>query len=130
MSCRSVTGALRKSVIHNDVNDNNVLVTKDLAKPKVNAIIDYGDAIHTQIINDLAVTIAYAVMGKPDPLGASIPLVKGYHSKFSLQEVELEMLYTLVAMRLAISVTKSAINRQKEPDNEYLLISEAPPGRF
>jgi len=119
-------GVLRKSVIHNDVNDNNVVVTKDLAYPKVRAIIDYGDAIHTQIINELAVTIAYAVMGKPDPLRASIPLVKGYHSKFPLQEVELEMLYVLVAMRLAISVTNSAINRQKEPDNEYLLISEAP----
>jgi len=117
---------LRKSVVHNDANDNNVVVSEDLTNPKVRAIIDYGDAIHTQIINDLAITLAYAVMGKPDPLGASIPLVQGYHSLFPLLEEELEMLYVLVAMRLAISVTKSAINRKKEPDNEYLLISEAP----
>jgi len=117
---------LRKSVIHNDVNDNNVVVTEDLTNPKVRAIIDYGDAIHTQIINDLAVTIAYAVMGKPDPLSAATIVARGYHSQFPLREVELDLLYVLVAMRLVISVTKSAINREKEPDNEYLLVSEAP----
>lgn len=118
--------ALRKSVVHNDANDNNVVVTEDLANPKVRAIIDYGDAVHTQVINDLAITIAYAVMGFPDPLSAALPVVEGYHSLFPLLEEELEMLYVLVAMRLAISVTKSAINREKEPDNLYLLISEAP----
>jgi 4-aminobutyrate aminotransferase-like enzyme/Ser/Thr protein kinase RdoA (MazF antagonist) len=119
-------GKLRKSVVHNDANDNNVVVTEDLADPRVRAIIDYGDAIHTQVINDLAVTLAYAIMDFPDPLGAALHVVKGYHSQFPLNEDELEMLYVLVAMRLAISVTKSTINRQKEPDNKYLLISEAP----
>ena len=119
-------GRLRKSVVHNDVNDNNVVVTDQLKDPGVRAIIDYGDAVHTQIINDLAITIAYAVLGFPDPLSAACQVVKGYHSQFPLLEKELTMLHVLVAMRLAISVTKSAINRQKEPDNEYLLISDAP----
>jgi len=117
---------LRKSVVHNDINDNNVIVTDDLIEPEVKAIIDYGDAMHTQLINDLAVAIAYAVMGKPDPLSAAIPVVKGYHNSFPLHEKELEFLYTLVAMRLVISVTKSAMNKQAEPDNRYLLISEKP----
>jgi len=73
---QQVYATIRKSVVHNDVNDNNVVVTEDLANPKVSAIIDYGDAIHTQIINDLAVTIAYAVMGKPDPLSAAIMVAR------------------------------------------------------
>jgi len=119
-------GSLRKSVVHNDANDNNVVVTEDLANPQVSAIIDYGDSVHTQLINDLAITIAYAVMDFSDALGAALPVVKGYHSQFPLQEEELEVLHVLVAMRLIISVSKSAINRQKEPENEYLLISEAP----
>ena len=117
---------LRKSVVHNDANDNNVVVSRELVDPSVIAIIDYGDAIHTQVINDLAICIAYALMAKPDVLNAALPVVKGYHGQFPLQEAELELLYTLVAMRLLISVSKSAINRQSEPDNEYLLISEAP----
>ena len=117
---------LRKGVVHNDANDNNIIVTDDLREPEVKSIIDYGDSIYTQIINDLAIIIAYAVMNKPDPLSAALPIVEGYHSQFPLLEKELEFLYYLVAMRLVISVTKSAINKEKEPDNEYLLISEKP----
>ena len=117
---------LRKSVIHNDANDNNIIVSDDLIDPSVVAVIDYGDAVYSQTINDVAVTLAYAIMEQPDPLAAALPLVAGYHKKYPFQEQELAMLYTLVAMRLVISVTKSAINKIKEPDNTYLLISEKP----
>ncbi len=118
--------ALRKSVIHNDINDNNVVVSDDLIQPKVKAAIDYGDAVYTQIINDLAIACAYMVMHHNDPLEAALPIVKGYHSSFALQEEELAHLYHAVAMRLVISITKSAINKSKEPDNKYLIISEKP----
>ncbi|WP_420320126.1 aminotransferase class III-fold pyridoxal phosphate-dependent enzyme [Flagellimonas sp.] len=117
---------LRKSVVHNDANDNNIIVEEDLVNPEVNAFIDYGDAVHTQIINDVAIACAYAVMGHTDALDAALPIVKGYHSTFPLLEEELEHLYVAIAMRLAISVTKSAQNKIKEPDNTYLLISEKP----
>jgi len=123
---QEVYATLRKSVVHSDVNDFNIVVTDDFLDPEVRGIIDYGDAIHTQTINDLATTIAYAVMGVPDPLSAALPLVRGYHNSFPLLAEELEQLFVLVAMKLIISVCKSAINRQKEPDNEYLLVSEAP----
>ncbi len=124
--CQNAYKKLRKSVIHNDANDNNIVVNDNLESPSVLAIIDYGDAVYTQTINDLAVTLAYAIMEHPDPLAAALPLVAGYHQKYPLQEAELEMLYTLVAMRLVISVTKSAINKIQEPENTYLLISEKP----
>ncbi|GAA3579173.1 aminotransferase class III-fold pyridoxal phosphate-dependent enzyme [Snuella lapsa] len=117
---------LRKAIVHNDANDNNVIVSTDLLSPKVKAAIDYGDAIHTQIINDLAIACAYTIMHHNDPLEAALPIVKGYHKAFPLQEEELAHLYQAIAMRLVISVTKSAINKIKEPDNEYLLISEKP----
>ncbi len=117
---------LRKSVVHNDGNDNNIIVSNDLLKPEVVAIIDYGDSVFTQTINDLAISISYAVMGKPDPLGSSLQVVRGYHNRFPILEEELELLYILIAMRLVISVTKSAINRHREPENKYLLVSEKP----
>lgn len=116
--------SLRKSVVHNDANDNNIVVSKHLKAPKVRALIDFGDAIYTQIINDVAVCCTYAVMHHNDPLEAAIPIVKGYHHSFPLQEVELEHLYTVIGMRLVISVTQSAINKTKYPDNSYLQISE------
>ena len=74
----------------------------------------------------MAIAIAYSVMNQPNPLGAALPLIHGYHQNFPLQEDELACLYNAIAMRLIISVTKSAINKIKEPDNTYLLISEKP----
>ncbi len=117
---------LRKAIVHNDANENNIIVSQDLLHPKVITIIDYGDAVYTQIINDLAVSCAYAIMYHNDALEASLPIIKGYHSTFPLQESELVHLYNAIAMRLVISVTNSAINKIKEPENPYLLISEKP----
>jgi 4-aminobutyrate aminotransferase-like enzyme/Ser/Thr protein kinase RdoA (MazF antagonist) len=114
---------LRKSVIHNDANDNNVLVSSDLKDPEVLSIIDYGDAIYSQTINDVAVTSAYALMSLNDPLSALKTIVSGYHSVYPLLEDEINCLYTLVAIRLIISVTKAAINKKENPENEYLQIS-------
>ena len=117
---------LRKSIVHNDPNDNNILVSSDLTHPKVTAAIDFGDAIYTQTINDLGIACAYAIMHHNDPLEASLAVIKGYHQAFSLQEIELEHLYSCISMRLVTTVTKSAMGKIKEPDNEYLSISEKP----
>ncbi|MBK7809294.1 MAG: aminotransferase class III-fold pyridoxal phosphate-dependent enzyme [Saprospiraceae bacterium] len=123
---KSHLAGIRKSIIHNDINDNNILVSQNPAHPDTISIIDFGDAIYTSTINDLAVCITYAVMEKPDPLQAASTMVKGYHEKFVLHDDELKVLHLLVAMRLIISVTKSARNKIDEPENKYLLISEKP----
>ena len=116
---------LRKSVIHNDPNDHNVIVSSDLKTPKVLAAIDYGDAIYTQSINDLAITCAYGIMNQADPLSASLAITEGYNRSWPILEEELDFLYDLIAMRLVITVTKSAMNKIKEPDNVYLQVSDA-----
>lgn len=123
---QSTYGDLRKQVIHNDANDNNIVVSKEPIDPKVTGIIDYGDAIHTQLINDVAVCCTYAVMGLPNPLAGITPILAGYHEICPLTEAELDCLYDAIAMRLIISLTRSAINREAEPDNVYLQISDGP----
>jgi len=115
---------LRKSFIHNDVNDNNIIVSNSLYTPEINGIIDLGDSINTQIINDVAVTCVYAMMKCENPLEAGVNVVKGYNSVFKLEEDEIEFLYLAIAMRLIISITKSSINKIENKENEYLLISE------
>ncbi len=115
---------LRKSVIHNDLNENNIIVSLNKTHPDVLALIDFGDALFTQTINDLAIACAYAIMNFPDPLTASLNLIKGYNESFPIQEEELEHLYCLIAMRLVISVSKSAINKNENPENTYLQISD------
>jgi len=116
--------SLRHSIIYNDANDYNILLNDSLEAPRVISLIDYGDALHTCTICDLAIAIAYGVMGKPDPLAAAATMVRGYHRQYALQEAEAAVLLPLVAARLCISVTVSALNRQAYPQNTYLQISD------
>ena len=44
-------------------------------------MIDFGDAVFSHTINDLAIAIAYAVMDKPDPLAAALHIVRGATSR-------------------------------------------------
>ena len=85
---------LPKSIIHNDANDHNIVVSQALIQPKIIGIIDYGDACYSQTINDLAVACTYGIMDTEDPLAASLPIVKGYHQANELSEKAISHLYT------------------------------------
>lgn len=115
---------LHKSTVHNDANDFNILVSEDVFNPKLEGLIDFGDAIYTQTINDLAICCSYAIMGFEDPLEASLAIVEGYHKSFPLEEEALQYLYVCIAIRLLISVTKSRINKLEAANNPYLQISD------
>ena len=115
---------LRKSVNHNDGHERNVLVDFDLASPKVTGMVDFGDAVYTVTINELAIAAAYASMGQADPLQAAAKLVEGFHSVFPLTEKELKALFPLICARLVISVCYSAKNKVEEPENAYLQVSD------
>ena len=57
---------------------------------------------------------------------AACAVVAGYHDVFPLNEAEIAVLYTLIGMRLAVSVTNSAHRKSLVPDDPYVTISEAP----
>ncbi len=119
--------SLRESVIYNDANDYNVIVSDDDPRARqVVGLIDYGDALHSATICNLAIAAAYAMLGKADPLAAAAQIVVGYHAEFPLTEPELAALFPLICTRLAVSVTNAAYQQQAEPANEYLVISEKP----
>lgn len=113
---------LRKSVIHGDANDYNVLV--DTQKQKVVGLIDFGDMVYSYTVGDLAIPIAYVVLGKEDPRAAAAPVIEGYLEEFELNEEELDAVWPLVRLRLCMSVCLAAYQQQQQPDNEYLAISQ------
>ena len=118
---------LRESVIHNDANDNNIVVVHPhLKEERRFGILDFGDMVHSCTINELAIAIAYAILDKPDPISVAQDITAGYHEVFPLSELELEILFPLICARLVTSVSVSAYQKSLEPDNEYLIISEAP----
>lgn len=118
--------SLRSSIIYNDANDYNILVSEDRSQMEVIGVIDFGDMVHSRTVTDLAVAMAYASLGKPDPLSAATDVAAGYHAEFALTEEEIEVLFPLYCIRICITVTNSAYQRSVEPDNPYLTISEAP----
>lgn len=117
---------LRKSVNHNDAHGENLLANFDLKNPQITGIIDFGDALYCETINELAIACAYACMSFPEPLAAAAHVVRGYHEIFPLRENELEVLFPLISGRLMTTVATAAENKHKEPENEYLLVSEKP----
>lgn len=123
---------VRKSIIHNDGNDYNILVGDQrdgtlLGRNQVvTGIIDFGDMVRTYTVAEPAIAAAYAMLGKENPLAAAEQLVAGYHHVYPLTETELAVLYPLITMRLCMSVCISAYQQALQPENRYLSVSEAP----
>ena len=59
-------------------------------------------------MNDAAIAMAYALMGKEEPVRAGEAFLRGYHAAYPLAVEELEALHALILTRLAVSVTKCA----------------------
>ena len=116
---------VRAQVIHGDANDNNLLVDGAVGR-RVTGLIDFGDAIHSATIGELAVACAYAILDQDAPIEIAGRIAAAYHRVFPLQSDELDLLFDLTAMRLVTSVTLSASRRERVKDNAYLNISEAP----
>ncbi|PRZ20364.1 aminotransferase class III-fold pyridoxal phosphate-dependent enzyme [Flavobacterium granuli] len=114
--------SLRTATIHNDANDYNVLVNGD----SVSGLIDFGDMVHTSLINNLAIACTYAMLDTENPLEVAAEIVKGYHQKMPLTAQELSLLYYLIAGRLCISLCQSAYNYSKDSTNEHHFITEKP----
>ena len=113
--------ALRRAVVHNDPNDHNVLVDE-----RVTGILDFGDIVHSYAVADLAIAVAYAVLGKSDPLAAAVDVVRGYQRRRPLADEELSSLFGLILLRLCMSVCIAAEQRQQRPDDDYLGVSQGP----
>ena len=88
---------LRKSVIHNDANDYNVIVGGGndpyTRNQGVVGIIDFGDLVYSYTIGNLAIAAAYAVLDKPDPLKTAALVTTGYHAEYPLEEEEISVLF-------------------------------------
>lgn len=122
---------LRTSVIHNDANDYNILISAlDPADPtrqrRVTGIVDFGDLVHSYTVAEAAVGVAYAMLRTRDPLAAAAAVVRGFHSRFPLTGTELEALFPLACLRLSLSAVLAAHQRTQQPDNHYLSVSESP----
>lgn len=116
---------LRASVLHQDANDWNVIT--DIAdSARIAGLIDFGDMCYGRTVNELAITLAYALLDTPDLYTAIRALVAGFTAEFPLTEPEADLVFDLMRMRLVCSVCISSRQSKLHPENEYLLISQRP----
>ncbi|MDG1707989.1 MAG: phosphotransferase, partial [Emcibacteraceae bacterium] len=116
---------IRSCVIHSDANDHNLVVQGD----EISGLIDFGDMLFAKQINELAITLGYAVLDQDDIFATANALITGYVSEFLLEEEELEVLFDLAAMRLVTSVCISSNRASKAADathRAYLEVTQKP----
>jgi 4-aminobutyrate aminotransferase-like enzyme/Ser/Thr protein kinase RdoA (MazF antagonist)/murein DD-endopeptidase MepM/ murein hydrolase activator NlpD len=117
--------------IHNDANGHNILVTGALTDPlKISGLIDLGDLCKAPRICNLAIAAAYIVLDAPNSEDRLASLVSGYHAVNPLTGPELDLLWPLLRMRLAVSIVNSTLMAREVLDDPYVVISQASAWRF
>src|SRR5450631_2884886 len=113
--------ALRHSVIHGDANDHNVLV----GDGRMVGLLDFGDMVYSATVCDLAIALAYTMLGEKEPLSVAAQVIGTYHRYHPLTDAEQQVLFPLILSRLAMSVCYSAHNRSRNPNDPYQVVTEA-----
>ncbi|MGA0372545.1 MAG: aminotransferase class III-fold pyridoxal phosphate-dependent enzyme, partial [Paracoccaceae bacterium] len=128
---KAALNTLDMQVVHNDANDYNILVKGTLSEPReISGLIDFGDMCIAPRVCDLAIAAAYIVLDHPKPEQMLIALVAGYHMISELTPKEVDLIWPLLRMRLAVSLVNSTMMAFEKPDDPYVTISQEPAWRF
>ncbi len=111
-------GSLPRAMVHNDLNDNNVLVEVVDGVQKVAGVLDFNDALYTVRVAEPAIAGAYAMLRKDNPLTAMGFIIAGYCGVTPLTDDELAVAYPLAAARLCVQALTWAVRGQTDP-TEY-----------
>jgi hydroxylysine kinase len=111
--------------VHNDLNPHNVVVDPETCAD-IAGIIDFGDLTWTARVNDLAITAAYQVADIDDPLAPACEMIAAYHEVLPLEPAELDVLFDLIATRMAMTIVISSWRAARYPANrDYILRNNA-----
>jgi len=113
---------LPHQVIHGDANKENLLAKGD----RVTGLVDFADVCFNPRICELAVLLTYMMMGQADPMEAASSVIRGYSEVIELQERELDVLFPLVCVRLAVSVCMASMRLAEDPENPSWFVSLEP----
>ena len=107
---------LPQSVVHQDLNDHNVLVRMVDGEASVAGIIDFGDVLHSATIAELAVAVAYATLRTEHPIDAAAGVVAGWQGDEPLDDAELRVIFPLALGRLMVNALTWSARSAAQPE--------------
>ena len=97
---------LPHAIVHQDLNDFNVLAVEDgLSRWRISGVLDFGDALYTIRVAEVAVAAAYAMVRQPSPVDAVAAVVAGFDAIEPLSPQEVSVVFPLAAARLCVNAT-------------------------
>lgn len=117
--------AMRRQVIHNDMNPHNILMDPD-HDDRLAGVIDFGDMVAAPLINELGVALSYHPTDGPHPLAAAAQVLAAYHAVNPLRDEEFAVLPGLIRTRMAATVATSHWLAVIRPENRAYLLRNMP----
>jgi Ser/Thr protein kinase RdoA (MazF antagonist) len=109
---------VRQQVIHNDLNDMNLLVDAH-DQAQIVGVIDFGDLVHTALIADVAILAADQIEPGDSVRDSIADIVMAYHETSPLLPPELVLLNPLIAGRLLTDILIPAWHRKHNPTGTH-----------
>lgn len=126
-SVAPLLGTLTSQVVHGDFSPFNILVSPD-CPDYVTGIIDFGDAVRTPVIFDIAVTMANLLGSDPDrPWARALEILQGYQRLRPLPVHELEALTVAAPARLLLRALITQWRAIHLPGRRDYLLSHSKP---
>lgn len=116
---------LREQVIHSDLSLFNVLVDEE-DPTRVLGVIDFGDLVRAPLVNDLAIASSYHFQPEGDPLAPVLELVRAYNDVLPLEAKEVDLLFDLIAMRMAMTILITEWRARRYPENRTYILKNHP----
>lgn len=109
--------------IHNDLNLHNLIVGDG---GLISGVIDFGDALKSHAVCDLATAAAYQLFDLEDPIAALSDMVAAFHTLRPLTEPEIDLIFDLVRARWAITIGIAHWRSRRHPANGAYIMRNAP----
>ncbi len=84
---------------------------------EIAGVIDFGDSVHSPIVQDLAVAAAYQFEPTGHPLEGPAEVAAAFHELYPLLPEEVEILPDFIGARFALAIAISFWRAARHPDN-------------
>jgi hydroxylysine kinase len=115
--------SLRTQAVHNDLSTDNLLVSPD--GDSLAGILDFGDVIQTQLVNEVAIAASYQLSKSRDLTNEAIDVVAGYHATTPLADEEIDLLPRLIVGRVLMWVIIPKWRSARLPANNAYVLRNA-----